>query len=247
VTRRPGPPRRTPPRTARRRPGVDAAARTALALVAAAGSLAAQAPAGRAGAPFVVTDSSVRQGAFEAVAVGRDTILSSYPRAAREVRFKFSIGGRENEFPPGTEHTIYLRPRQGRLTTPLYTFGDETEPPPPTPDESASSEDGTARVTFRVDLGPVLRAIRERGAYVTPTGARLGPGDARAVYVVGDPAPLTGDHASLRPGSPQELTDPTATACTRDGADRTEYTRPRAADGRALLGAPRRPCRRSPR
>src|SRR5512133_1754885 len=92
---------------------------------------------------FTVTDSSVHQGRFEAVAVSRDTIVSSYPRAAREVRFRFSIDGAENEFPPGTEHTIYLRPVNGKLVTRVYRFGDETEPPPPTPEQSASSEDGT--------------------------------------------------------------------------------------------------------
>ena len=32
---------------------------------------------------FVVTDTSVRQGQFQAVAISRDTIVSSYPRAAR--------------------------------------------------------------------------------------------------------------------------------------------------------------------
>ena len=52
----------------------------------------------------------------------------------------------------------------GKLVTPLYTFGDETEPPPPTPEQSASSEDGTAQVTFRVDLRKVERALREQRA-----------------------------------------------------------------------------------
>ena len=51
------------------------------------------------------------------MALGRDTIVSSYPRAAREVRFRFSLNGLENEFPPGTEHTIYLRPVNGRQET----------------------------------------------------------------------------------------------------------------------------------
>ena len=82
----------------------------------------------RAEPPFVVTGTSVRQGRFEAVALSRDTIVSSYPRAAREVRFRFSINGAENEFPSGTEHTIYLRPRGGRMVTALYRFGDEREP-----------------------------------------------------------------------------------------------------------------------
>ena len=95
-----------------RRPPVTGAPVLAAALLALGGT----APLGaQRAAPFVVTDSAVRQGPFMAVAPSRDTIYSSYPRAAREVRFRFSINGLENEFPPGTEHTIYLRPRGGRL------------------------------------------------------------------------------------------------------------------------------------
>jgi energy-coupling factor transporter ATP-binding protein EcfA2 len=233
--RRPASPRTRPTVVVTRPRGSSRAAPAAVAFTASLVA-AALAPGGlSAQAPFVVTDTSVRQGPFEAVAVSRDTIVSSYPRAAREVRFKFSIDGRENEFPPGTEHTIYLRPRGGRLTTPLYTFGDETEPPPPTPEASASSEDGTGQVTFRVDLRPVLRAIRERGTYVTPTGDRLGRGDVRAVYVVGDPAPLAQDYAALRPGSPLQLTDPDGDGIyTGTVAIETAYTRPRTGDGRAI-------------
>jgi hypothetical protein len=182
-----------------------------------------------------VTDSSVRQGRFEAIAISRDTIVSSYPRAAREVRFRFSINGAENEFPPGTEHTIYLRPVDGRLVTPLYTFGDETEPPPPTPEQSASSEDGIAHVTFRVDLRQVERALRDNGRYDPPLGARIERGGLRSVFVVGDPAPLTWDYATLRPGSPLELTDPDSDGIFEGTvAIPTEYTRPRTTDGRAI-------------
>jgi len=189
----------------------------------------------RAAAPFVVTDTSVRQGRFEAVARSRDTIVSSYPRAAREVRFRFSINGAENEFPPGTEHTIYLRPVNGKLVTPLYTFGDETEPPPPTPEQSASSEDGTAQVTFRVDLRRVERALRDSGRYDPPLGARIERGGLRSVFVVGDPTPLTWDYAALRPGSPLELTDPDSDGVFEGTvAIPTAYTRPRTNDGRAI-------------
>jgi len=212
----------------------------ALAILASAPvALQAQAKAGahhaQGTAAFTVTDSSVRQGRFEAVAVSRDTIVSSYPRAAREVRFRFSINGVENEFPGGTEHTIYLRPVNGKLVTRLYTFGDETEPPPPTPEQSASSEDGTAQVTFRVDLRKVKQALRTTGHYDPPLGARIDRGGLKAVYVLGDPAPLTWDYGALHPGSPLELTDPDSDGIfTGTVAIPTDYTRPRAADSLAM-------------
>ena len=184
---------------------------------------------------FVVTDTSVRQGQFQAVAISRDTIVSSYPRAAREVRFRFSINGAENEFPPGTEHTIYLRPRGGRLVTTLYRFGVETAPPPPTPEESASSEDGTAAVTFRVDLRDVRRSLREKGYYDPPLGARIHRGELAHVYVTGEPEPLTWSYEALRPGSALELTDADSDGIYQGTVPiPTEYARPRTADGRAL-------------
>ena len=165
--------------------------------------------------------------------MARDTIVSTYPRAAREVRFRFSINGDENEFPPGTEHTIYLRPRNGALVTRIYRFGDETEPPPPTPEESSSSEEGTARVTFRVDLRQVLAAIRAKGRFEPALGAPISR--VERVYVVGEPEPLSWSYAALRPGSAVELSD-------RDGDGiyegtvpiETQYTRPLGSGGRAL-------------
>jgi hypothetical protein len=185
--------------------------------------------------PFVVTDSSVRQGRFEAVALSRDTIVSSYPRAAREVRFRFSINGAENEFPPGTEHTIYLRPHDGKVVTRVYRFGDETEPPPLTPEESATSEDGVARVTFRVDLRHVLRALQTQGFFAPALGARIERGELAHVYVLGDPEPLTWEYAALRPGSPLELRDADGNGVYEGTVPiETAYTRPRAMDGRAL-------------
>ena len=72
---------------------------------------------------YVITDTSVVQEKFSAVAVTRDRIETNYPRAPREVMFKFSINGQDNEFPPGTDHMIYVRPRAGRIITPVYQFG----------------------------------------------------------------------------------------------------------------------------
>ena len=208
---------------------------TALAFAALAPTvLPAQRPLYRSNA-FTVTDSAVREGRFEAIAVSRDTIRSSYPRAAREVRFKFSINGQENEFRSGTEHTIYLRPEAGRQVTPVYVFGVESHPEPPTPDRSPSGEDGVAAVTFRLDMRHVLRAFKERGHYDPPVGARIRRQAFEGVYVVGDPAPLSWDYRDLRGGVPRKLTDADGDGIfTVTVPIAAEYTRPLGADGRAL-------------
>ncbi len=182
---------------------------------------------------FEVSATRVRQGPFEAVALSRDTITSTYPRAAREVHFKFALNGADNEFPPGIEHTINLRPRGGAVVTPLYTFAVPPRPVRPRAEEAAEGEDGEARVTIRLDLRAVRRAITEHGYYDPPLGARVRT--IEPVYVIGDTDPLVWDARSLKPGAPQELTD-------RDGdgtyevtlSFRTEYLRPLSPDGRAL-------------
>lgn len=219
---------------AARRPLVPAVVVNLIAAVAGAASLGAQRLA-QESLPFVVADTAVRERGFEAVAVSRDTILSSYPRAAREIRFRFSIDGAENEFPSGTERTIYLRPSGGRLITPVYRFGQVSAPPPPTPEQSATSEDGIARVTFRVDMRRILRALRATGSYAPPLGERvMGPGPPR-VYVVGEPEPLTWDYTALRPGSPLELTDADGDGIYEGTVPiATAYTRPLGPDGRAV-------------
>ena len=184
---------------------------------------------------FVVTDSSVRQGRYEAVAVARDTILSSYPRAAREVHYKFSINSQENEFRPGTEHTLFVRPRQGRIVTPVHTFGVRPPPPIPTAEESASSEEGVAQITFRLDMRQVLRSFGGQGFYDPPNGPRIRAQDFQGVYVIGSPEPLTWDFGSLRPGSPLQLTDPDRDSIYAVTVPiEATYTRPLAADGRAI-------------
>lgn len=184
---------------------------------------------------FTVTPTSVRQGRFEATALSRDSIVSSYPRSGREMHFRFSLNGLDNEFRPGTEHTLYIRPTHGVITSPVYVFGREQPPVVPTPENFATSEEGVARVTIRLDLRQVLRSFGQTGAYDPPEGDPIRRADFRHVYAVGDVEPLSWDAGALRPGTPAELTDPDGDSVyTTTMAIEALYTRPRAADGRAV-------------
>jgi hypothetical protein len=215
-----------------RTPGPGIAA--ALLLASTAAGAAAQSTLYRSEA-FVVTDTSVRQGRFEAVARSRDTILSTYPRSGREVHYRFSINGQDNEFRSGTEHTLYIRPTAGRIVSPVYVFGEEQPPYVPTPEASAGSEEGTARVTIRLDMRPVLRSLRRTGVYKPPQGPPIRRADFQAVYAIGDVEPLSWDARGLRPGSPAQLRDPDGDSIfTLTIPVEAQYTRPQAADGRAL-------------
>jgi hypothetical protein len=182
---------------------------------------------------YELTATMVRQGRFEAHALGRDTIVSTYPRAAREVHLKFALNGRDNEFPPGMEHTINLRPREGRIVTPVYAFAVEPKPLLPRPESASEGEDGVARVTIRLDLRAVQRAIAEQGWYKPPQGDTIRR--LQRVTVIGDTDPLVWDIASVREGAPQDLTD-----TDEDGIWEatlpfaTDYLRPLDRQGRAV-------------
>lgn len=199
-----------------------------------AGSAGAQRVLYRSGA-FTVTDTSVRQGRFEAVATSRDRIVSSYPRSGREMQFRFSLNGLDNEFRPGTQHTVYIRPTSGRIVSPVYVFGEESPPAMPTPEAFATSEEGVAQVTLRLDLRQVLRSFEQTGSYDPPEGPPIARADFQHVYVIGMPEPLSWDAAALRPGSPAELTDPDGDGIYEATLPlEAQYTRPRADDGRAV-------------
>jgi hypothetical protein len=184
---------------------------------------------------FTVTDSSVRQGRFAAAALSRDTLVSTYPRSGREMHFRFSINGQDNEFAPGTEHTLYIRPAGGRIVSPVYVFGREQPPSVPTPEAFATSEEGVARVTISLDLRHVLRALAREGAYDPPMGPPIRKEDFRAVYAIGDVEPLSWDVRGLRPGSPVQLTDADGDSVfTVTFPVEARYTRPLAGEGRAV-------------
>lgn len=184
---------------------------------------------------FVVTDTSVRQGPFEAIARAPDTLVSTYPRAAQEVIFKFSINGTENEFPPGEDHLVYLRAEDGEIVSPVYTFGRLEPPRTPTPSSAMTSEEGTARVTFRLDMRHVLAAFREQGWYDPPNGPPIAAEEFEGVYIMGNTEPLSWDMSTLRPGARSELRD-----ADGDGIYQVtlpfeaEYTRPLDDEGRAI-------------
>jgi hypothetical protein len=206
----------------------------AVALAGTAVPLMAQTPLYRSDA-FTVTGTSVEQGRWRAMALSRDTIVSTYPRAGREMHFRFSINGVDNEFPSGTEHTLYIRPTRGRIDSPVYVFGEEQPPFIPTPEAYPASEEGVARVTIRLDLRHVLRELERTGSYDPPQGPPIRRADFRAVYAIGDVEPLSWDPRRLRPGHPAQLTDPDGDGIyTLTIPVEAQYTRPLAGEGQAI-------------
>jgi hypothetical protein len=180
---------------------------------------------------FEVTPTRVRQGAFEAVARGRDTLVSTYPRAAQEVHFKFALNGEDNEFPPGIEHVVHLRPRGGRVVTPTYVFGREPSPatPVPRPDDG---EEGAMELVVSLDLRAVRDSLRRAGRYRTPQGRAITR--LERVTIIGDAAPLQWDIRRAAPQGRQELRDPDGDGIwTVSLPFEARFARPRDATGAA--------------
>ena len=159
-------------------------------------------------AEFEVHRDRVVQGEFEARAESPTRIVSNYPRAAHEVMFKFSLNGTENEFPPGQDQMIYLRPEDGVIRTPVYRFGELHSTALPEPVAGTASEEGPVRVTFRLDLREVLGSFEAHGEYTPPNGETIAADDFHGVYIMGNTEPLSWDMSTLRPGSDRQLHDP---------------------------------------
>lgn len=204
----------------------------ALTVGAGAVDMQAQTPLYRSDA-YTVTDTSVHQGRWTATALSRDSIVSTYPRAGREMHFRFSLNGQDNEFPSGTEHTLYIRPAAGRIVSPVYVFGQEQPPFIPTPEAYATSEEGVAQVRISLDLRHVRQALQRTGWYDPPYGEPIRRLDA--VYAIGDVEPLSWDARGLLPGGPAQLTDPDGDGVyTLTLPVEAQYTRPLAGEGRAV-------------
>lgn len=188
------------------------------------------------GDSFFVTDSSVVQEPFRAEAVSRTRIISNYEQEKTAINFKFSLNKRDNERRPGDDRRLRLDPRGGTFLTPVYVFGGRASPEPPEPTRVAPGGNGdSVRVTFRVDLRPVLRRFREQGYYDPPAGGRISADEFEGVYILGDTVPLSWSTDRLDANERLRLTDPDG-----DGVYRTTLAfarrtvRPRNEQGQAV-------------
>lgn len=150
---------------------------------------------------FTVYTDSVVQGGFKARALSPWTITTDYrsPQAdgmtSGLIRFRLSLNSRDNELPSGREHLAVV-------TAPdtVYTFGvcAPTEVPPEAMKQASGSHlapDTPWRL--RVDMTPVLRAMRENGFYVTPTDDTIHADDFKGVWIAGGTLPLKWEFENL--------------------------------------------------
>lgn len=158
---------------------------------------------------YTVYADSVVQGDFVAKALSDSVIVSDYQSPADEafgrmLTFKFSLNRKDNELPVGANHTVVVRPSQGSFETPLIVFGQQA-----TAAEQPKAGDylePDTRVTFRLDMRPVLQSFEQKGYYENAAGQRMSKSDFKGVYIAGGNEPLMWDFENL--GDDKKLQDP---------------------------------------
>ncbi|WP_017730580.1 alpha-L-rhamnosidase-related protein [Nafulsella turpanensis] len=152
----------------------------------------------------------VTQGLFEAAAISPTSMISNYQSPANErhsrgVMFKFSINGKDNELPPGSDHFMVLYPEQGGAVTPVIRFGERYVDTTAVPQDSFLEPN--TRFRIRLDMSPVLEAFEKQGYYETYAGERVYKEDFKGVYVAGNAEPLSWDFENLPSREGMQLTD----------------------------------------
>lgn len=159
---------------------------------------------------YTVYSDRVTQGLFEAAALTPTSMISNYQspaneRHSRAVLFKFSLNGKDNELPPGSDHIMVLFPEQGGVVTPVIRFGERYVDTTAVPDDSFLEPNTQFRI--RLDLSPVLEAFEKQGYYETYAGERVYKEDFKGVYVAGNAEPLSWDFENLPSREGMQLTD----------------------------------------
>ncbi len=153
---------------------------------------------------FAITPSKVTQDKFIAEAISATKIISNYQSdyrepTKREIFFKFSLNGDDNERFPGEDHRIILDDSGETMVSAIYTFGEADprevirQPVPPNP-----FLEKNVRVTFRCDMHPVFESFDKQGFYVTKTGEKIEKAVFEGVYIAGAQLPLTWEFTALK-------------------------------------------------
>ncbi|GAA4840259.1 CBM35 domain-containing protein [Algivirga pacifica] len=149
---------------------------------------------------YTIYENGVKQGKHEAKVLSDTSMSSTYVSPAmehysRKIEFKFSLNHKDNELPYGKNHSVVIQPENGVYRTPVITFGDQTVASKEGAEENLEKN---TKVTFRLDMTPVLESFEEKGYYEDLHGERIGKEDFQGVYIAGGSAPLYWDFENLR-------------------------------------------------
>lgn len=162
---------------------------------------------------YTVTNESVIQGKYQAVAKSAREIVSTYQsdykvETPREIQIKFSINGFDNEAPAGQNHILFLNSSNGSCASPLFVFGEFKGSDDPVTEKSDPAYlTADTRVTIRVDMRAVIRQFKEKGYYETSSGQKILAAEFKGIYVAGNSPPLTWNFQDIQNEAQFALTD----------------------------------------
>jgi hypothetical protein len=163
--------------------------------------------------PFTLTSSAVTEGKYEARAVSRTEITSTYQseykrKTERTITFKFCLNGSDNERMPGQDHHLTVRGVDGKYVSPVFEFGkSDPEGAVATPSDGNIFLDQDTDVLIRLDMRAVLNAFKTNGSFTTVTGEKISAAQFKNISIAGATFPLTWNFTAL-PQKPEfRLTD----------------------------------------
>ncbi|MCK5739327.1 glycogen debranching protein, partial [bacterium] len=162
---------------------------------------------------FTIYPDRVEQGRFSARVFSSGHLISDYQSdylqpTKRDVYFKFSINGRDNERAPGEDHHFILPLNGKKAITPVYQFGrtNSTELTQMAAGESPFL-DTDASVTIRIDMRPVMQQLTAIDKFTTATGETIQKSEFDGVFIAGSVLPLTWEFTALPQQEKFRLTD----------------------------------------
>ncbi len=160
---------------------------------------------------YEIYSDKVVQGKYSADAKSSRELVSSYMSNYHEeltnlIIFKFSINGLDNENEAGINHELLLNPTEGKVTSPVYVFGEKDKGEINKGDVTELAVN--TEVTFRLDMRKVLRDLKTKGYFRTYDGAKITAEEFKGVYIAGSTYPLDWDFPGLKNKPEFKLTDP---------------------------------------
>jgi len=125
---------------------------------------------------FIVYKDSIVQGKFTAKALSSTKLTSNYQSPANQfksndISFKFSINGKDNEMPSGTDHHFICTATNGACETPVIKFGTQLK-------DNTNVNDNTylapnTKFVISVDMSDVFNDFSKQGYYTTFNGNKI--------------------------------------------------------------------------
>ena len=149
---------------------------------------------------FALYADSVVQGKYTAKILSSTAFTSNYQSQANlfksnKIDFKFSINGKDNEMPSGTDHHFICDAKDGACATPVIKFGTQLKSESPAKDNTYLAPN--TKFTVSVDMNDVFDAFSKQGYYTTFNGGKIYKEDFKGVYVAGSSSPLIWDFDNL--------------------------------------------------